>query len=63
MGGQIHGLLEVFHLNILFYNISNCETNFSTALERIQNLVRSDLSSDIKTFIFAIEIFLRKDTA
>ena len=32
-------------MNILFY-ISNCDTNFSTALERIQNLVRSNLSSD-----------------
>ena len=48
---NLYHIFSGFSLNILFYNISNCETNFSTALERIQNLVQNNLSSD-KDFYF-----------
>lgn len=51
MVSEIHRLQVVFLLNILFYNHSKCETNFLTALERIQNVVRNDLSND-KDFYF-----------
>lgn len=38
---------EEMFLNItLLYNNSNCETNFSTALQSIQNLLWNDLSND-----------------
>ena len=61
MGGQIHRLLEVFHWIYYFTTFQIARQTFQQHLN-VFKILFEVIWAVIKTFIFAIEIFLRKDS-